>query len=241
MDHAAVFTGRSEMKIIIYTLLLSTILQVKLKPQVYEDPSFSLTSHPTLEITSVEKWEDRTVVNIRVKNERISGSFCFDRESYLLNSLGSEAWKLTSMEGIPACPDQHRFRSIGEVLDFSLVFPAIPDEIQYIDLVEKCEDACVSVKYILLDEEMNKRINEGFELYEMGRLSASLQVFEEIMESRYDKYSPVFGTLYLYMMSIHYELGQSKEGRRIFNELKESSIVGRDEFIQTARGTGLAR
>ena len=51
------------------------------------------------------------------------------------------------------------------------------------------------------------------------------------MEVGYDNYSPVFGTLYLYMMSIHYELGQSKEIRRIFNELKESSIIGRDEFI----------
>ena len=66
------------------------------------------------------------------------------------------------MDGIPACPDQHRFKSIGEVLDFSLVFPAIPDEVKYIDLREGCDDACVSVKYILLDEEMNNRINEGF-------------------------------------------------------------------------------
>jgi len=209
--------------------------------QVFERPSFSLSSHPTLEILNIEKWEDQTVVNIRVKNQRISGSFCFDKETFLVNSLGTEEWKLTAMDGIPACPDRHNFKSIGEVLDFSLVFPAVPDEVKYIDLREGCEDACVSVKYILLDEEMNTRINEGFNLYEIGKLSASLQVFEDIMESGYDNYSPVFGTLYLYMMSIHYELGQSKEIRRIFNELKESSIIGRDEFIETARDTGLVR
>ena len=222
-------------------LLLTAILPSYMQAQVYDQPSFSLTSHPTLEIMSVERWEDQTVVNIRVKNQRLSGSFCFDKESFLLNSLGTEAWKLTSMEGIPACPDQHRFRSIGEVLDFSLVFPAIPDEIQYIDLVEKCEDACVSVKYILLDERMNHKIREGFELYEAGRPVAALKVFEDIMESGYDNYSPVFGTLFLYMISIHNELGQSKEARRIFNELKESAIVGREEFINTARDTGLVR
>lgn len=222
-------------------LLLTAILPSYMQAQVYDQPSFSLTSHPTLEIMSVERWEDQTVVNIRVKNQRLSGSFCFDKESFLLNSLGTEAWKLTSMEGIPACPDQHRFRSIGEVLDFSLVFPAIPDEIQYIDLVEKCEDACVSVKYILLDERMNHKIREGFELYEAGRSVAALKVFEDIMESGYDNYSPVFGTLFLYMISIHNELGQSKEARRIFNELKESAIVGREEFINTARDTGLVR
>jgi hypothetical protein len=222
-------------------LLLMAVLPNQMQAQVYDQPNFSLTSHPTLDIMSVERWEDQTVVNIRVKNERISGSFCFDRESFLLNSLGTEAWKLTAMEGIPACPDRHRFRSIGEVLDFSLIFPAIPDEIQYIDLVEKCEDACVSVKYILLDEELNQQIREGFNLYEAGRPAAALKVFEDIMESGYDNYSPVFGTLFLYMMSIHHELGQSREARRIFNELKDSAIVGRDEFINTARDTGLAR
>jgi hypothetical protein len=229
------------MKTIFYILLLMVGFQVRLVAQVFDKPSFSLSSHPTLEIMSIEKWEDQTVVNIRVKNQRISGRFCFDKETFLVNSLGSEEWKLTSMDGIPACPDQYRFKSIGEVLDFSLVFPAIPDEVKYIDLREGCEDDCVSVKYILLDEEMNNRINEGFNLYEIGRLSASLQVFEDIMESGFDNYSPVFGTLYLYMMSIHYELGQSKEIRRIFNELKESTIIGRDEFIETARDTGLVR
>jgi len=217
------------------------VFQVQLVAQVFEKPSFSLTSHPTLEIMSIEKWEDQTVLNIRVKNQRLSGSFCFDKETFLLNSIGSEEWKLASMDGIPACPDQHRFKSIGEVLDFSLTFPAIPDEVKYIDLREGCEDACVLVKYILLDEELNNKINEGFNLYEIGRLSASLQLFEDIMEASYDNYSPVFGTLYLYLMSIHYELGQSKEIRRIFNELKESSIIGRDEFIETARDTGLVR
>jgi hypothetical protein len=229
------------MKAVFYTLLLIFGIQVQLMAQVYDKPSFSLSSHPTLEILSIEKWEDQTVLSVRVKNQRISGSFCLDKETFLLNSLGTEEWKLTSMDGIPACPDQHRFKSIGEVLDFSLVFPAIPDEVKYIDLLEGCKDACVSVKYILLDEELNKRINEGFSLYEVGRPSASLQVFEDIMKTEYDNYSPVFGTLYLYMMSIHYELGQSKEVRRIFNELKESSIIGRDEFIETARDTGLVR
>ena len=232
------------MKIMRYWLifiLLAAGFQIPMMAQIFDKPSFSLTSHPTLDILSVEKWEDQTVMNIRVKNQRLSGSLCIDKETFLLHSMGTEEWALTSMDGIPACADQHRFKSIGEVLDFSLVFPAIPDEVSYVDLVERCEDACISVKYILLDEALNERINEGFELYELGRLSASLQVFENIMESGYDNYSPVFGTLYLYMMSIQYELGRTKEVKKIFNDLKESSIIGREEFIETARDTGLAR
>jgi hypothetical protein len=241
MHPVVVILKVGKVKTVFCVLMLMLGFYARLIAQIYEYPSFSLTSHPTLELMSIEKWEDQTVVNIRVKNERISGSFCFDKESFLQHSLGTEEWKLVSLKGIPACPEQHRFRSIGEVLDFSLVFPALPDEVKYIDLVESCEDACVSVRYILLDEEMNSRINEGYKLYETGRLSASLQVFENIMESSYDDYSPVFGTLYLYMMSIHYELGQSRDVRRIFHELKESAIMGRDEFIETARANGLVR
>ncbi len=228
-------------KAILFLLVSATGSQLRMMAQVYDKPSFSLNSHPTLELLSIEKWEDQTVVHVRIRNERISGSFCMDRESYLVHSLGKEEWKMISLEGIPACPDQYRFKSVGEVLDFSLVFPAIPDDIKYLDLLERCEDACVSVKYILLDEEMNTRINEGFNLYELGRLSASLQVFEDIMEAGYDDYSPVFGTLYLYMMSIHYQLGQSKEARQVYNALKASSIIGREEFIEAARDSGLAR
>jgi len=229
------------MKRLLYLLIFIIAYHYQLVAQVFDKPILSLTSHPTMDILSVEKWEDQTVLTISVKNQRISGSFCISEETFLLNSLGTDEWKMTSHEGVPTCPDTYRFKSIGEVLVFNLVFPAIPDEVKYIDLLEKCEDACVSVKYILLDEEMNDRINEGFSLYEIGRLSASLQVFEDIMESNFNNYSPIFGTIYLYMMSIHYELGQSKEVKRIFKELEESTIIGRDEFIETARDTGLAR
>jgi hypothetical protein len=229
------------MKTVFYLFILLTGFQIRLQAQIFDKPSLSLTSHPTLDIMSIEKWEDQTVMNIRIKNQRISGSFCIDRETYLLNSLGTHEWRMVSMDGIPACPDQYRFKSIGETLEFSLVFPPIPDDVKYIDLLEKCEDACVSVRYILLDEEMNSRIDEGFRLYELGRLSASLQVFEDIMQAGFDDHSPVYGTIYLYMMSIQYELGRSKEVKRIFNELKASSIIGKEDFIEAAHDSGLVR
>jgi hypothetical protein len=209
--------------------------------QVYERPNFALSSHSTMEVTSIEKWSDQTVMHISVQNQNISGSFCIDPETYLANSLGNDEYRLVSLEGIPACPEQYRFKSIGEVLHFSLVFPPLPDEVVYLDLHERCEDACVSLKYVLLNIEMNERINEGFELYELGRLNASRQVFEDIMSADFDNSSPVFGTIYLYLMSIHYEQGNSRELRRIFNELSESSITGREEFIEAARDAGLVR
>jgi outer membrane scaffolding protein for murein synthesis (MipA/OmpV family) len=72
-------------------------------------------------------------------------------------------------------------------------------------------------------------------------MSESLKVFEDLMLSRNDNVSPVFGTIYLYMMSINYELGQSKEIRRLFDELKQSSIINKEEILEEARYQELIR
>ena len=226
---------------ILLLLLAQSLMIMNAVTQVYERPNFALSSHPTLEVSSIEKWSDQTVVYISIRNERISGSFCIDPETYLLNSMGKEEYRLVNMENIPACPEEYLFKSIGESLQFSLIFPPLPDDVNYVDLHEKCGEGCVELKYILLDEELNERINNGFDLYELGRLKASLQAFEDIMTDGYDNYSPVYGTIYLYLMSIHYEMGSSKELRRVYTELRESSVIGRDEIIETARETGLVR
>jgi hypothetical protein len=181
------------------------------------------------------------VLNLTLKNERYGGTFCIDSSTVLRNSLDGKEFGLISMEGIPACPDTYRFKSIGESISLSLTFPPVPDEVKYIDLIEQCEENCISIKYILLDEELNSRLGEGIQLYELGRPEASLRVFEDILDTSYDGKSPVFGTVYLYLVAIHYELGSAKDARRVFGELRESEIIGREDFIETARETGIIR
>ncbi len=225
----------------IIPILFLTLIGMQLASQVYEYPNYSLTSHPTLDIITVEKWDDQTVLTLTLKNERYSGTFCIDSNTVLRNSLGEDEYRLVSMDGIPACPEIHRFTTIGERITIILEFKAVPDEVAYIDLIENCVQNCVSIKYILLDDELNSQLNEGIRLYESGKAKASLQVFENLLAEKYDDYSPVFGTVYLYLISIHYELGNSKDARRVVDELKTSSIIGRDEFIETAKESGILR
>jgi hypothetical protein len=221
--------------------IVALVLTFHLSAQVYDHPNYSLTSHPTLEIISVERWDDQMVLTLSLKNERYSGEFCIDSNTVLRNSLGKDEYKLVSMEGITACPEVYRFKTIGERITIILEFPAIPDDVNYIDLIENCDENCVALKYILLDEELNSSLNEGIRLYELGKPDASLQVFEDLMLSEYDDFSPVFGTVYLYLIAIQYELGSSKDAREVFQKLKDSNIVGRDEFIEAARETGIVR
>ena len=179
LGYAAVFFKRCHYEttvimrplLIIYLALL--LFAFRGTAQIYEQPNYSLTSHPTLDIVSVERWEDQMVVNLSLKNERYSGAFCIDSNTVLKNSLGKEEYKLLSMEGIPSCPEVYRFKSIGERIAFSLTFPAVPDNVLYIDLVENCGENCVNIKYILLDEDLNTGLNEGFRLFEVWRENAS--------------------------------------------------------------------
>jgi len=217
------------------------LMATGLYAQVYDQPIYSLTSHPTLDIISVERWEDQMVLTLTLKNERYSGSFCLDSNTILRNSIGKEEYTLVGMDGISACPEVYRFKSIGERITIILEFQAVPDDVKYIDLIENCNENCLDIKYILLDEEINASLNQGIRLYELGKSKAALQVFEDLMNAEYDGFSPVFGTVYLYLISIHYELGSSKDARRVFQELRESSIVGRDEFVETARDNGIIR
>ena len=115
----------------ILTIALFTLfsLATGMNAQVYDQPNYSLTSHPTLDIISVERWEDQMVLTLTLKNERYSGFFCLDSNTFLRNSLGEEEYRLVRMEGIPACPDVYRFKSIGERITIVLEFPAIPDDV----------------------------------------------------------------------------------------------------------------
>ncbi len=207
--------------------------------QVFEKPNFSFSSHPTLEIDRVELKSDRTLVYMAITNKRVGSSFCVDTNTYILNSLDDEEFLMIQSMGIPDCPNVHEFQAIGEKISFILVFPPIPDDMKYIDIIEDCPDACFSFKYVLLDAELNQKINQGMLLYEYGKLNEALKHFEDLMTVHNDFMSPVFGTVYLYLMSINYELGDMDEVERLYEELQYSSILNKEEIIEAAKFEGI--
>ena len=207
--------------------------------QAYEKPNFSFSSHPTLEIDRVEIKEDRTLVYMAITNKRMGSSFCVDTNTYIRNSLGDQAFKMTQSMGIPDCPDAHKFGAIGEKVSFILVFPPIPDDLKYIDIIEDCPDACFSFKYVMLDSELNQKINQGLLLYEYGKLNEALKHFEDLLAANNDFMSPVFGTVYLYLMFINFELGEMDEVERLYEELQYSSILNKEDIIEVAMFEGI--
>jgi hypothetical protein len=222
-------------------ILASLLIPVEIFSQVIEHPNYSLSSHPTLTLDKIEFAEGRTMLYFTITNEKLGGSFCIDSASYLKNSLGDDVYLMTGIGNLPACPETYRFRSIGESRTFVLYFPEINRDLRYIDFVEPCDDACISMRYILLDANMNGAINKGFSLYDTGKYRLALQHFEDILAKESDNYSPVFGSIYLYLMTISYDLGDSGDVKRFYNDLKSSSIINKDDIIEVARNEGIIR
>ena len=229
------------MRNLFLSLLLMVLCAKYSISQVYNRPNFAFSSHETLELENIDMDNNQTRVYLSILNRQLSGTFCVDTNTFIRNSLGTGEYKLIQSVGIPDCPDVYKFTSIGEKLNFILIFPPVSKDMKYIDIIEDCDDACFSIKYILLDQELNSIINRGFQLYETGNPDESLKVFEDLMAARNDNLSPVFGTIYLYMMTINYELGQIKEVRSLFDELQQSSIINKEEIIEKARYEGLVR
>jgi hypothetical protein len=225
--------------IIILCLLLSLPFQIH--SQVYKRPNFSFSSHETLELESIEVDDTLTRIYMSILSRKLGSSFCIDKNTYIRNSLGTEEYKLIESIGVPDCPDVHKFSIIGKKLSFILVFPVISKDLKYINIIEDCPEACITIRYILLDNEINQLINQGLDLYAKRKMEESLKVFEDLMLSRNDNVSPVFGTVYLYMMSINYELGQPKEIKRLYNELEQSSIINKEEILEEVRYQELIR
>jgi len=209
--------------------------------QTLDIPNVGLSSHPALELDKIEFTGGRTLLFFTIENKRLGGSFCLNENTFLKNSTGEEQYKLLEMGNLPVCPEYYRFKSIGERRSFVMHFPEISREIRYLNMVEDCEDDCVRLKYICLDAEINRRINEGLSLYEAGRADQASAHFQSILNEKNDNYSPVFGTLYLYLITLSFDLADSKELKRWYNELKSSAVINRDEIIKEVKEEGLVR
>lgn len=45
-------------------------------------------------------------------------------------------YRIISSKGIPRKPKKYYFNSVGEILEFSLIFPSIPQDVDMINLIE---------------------------------------------------------------------------------------------------------
>jgi hypothetical protein len=207
-------------------------------PQEIVTPNQALKSHETLIIQKIETDASNTIIYMQVENRRQGGNFCADREIYIQYPDGTRM-KMIRSRGIPVCPAIHKFKSVGERLDFSLVFPPLRKGLEWFDLVEDCQENCFWFYGITLESELNRRLDELFRAAEKGTPEQNIKSFRSLLEEIDDKNHGIEGLLYINIINAALESGDRVEAAVWYNRLKSSGAPRSEQYMKYLNDKGI--
>ncbi len=206
--------------------------------QVFISPQPGMKSHPTLDILKVEAGPESTVIYFTIENRIPEGSFCIDENTFIVYPDGSRM-KARTISGIPVCPDVHRFLSSGEKLNFNLTFPPLKTGTGWIDIVEDCDQDCVWFYGLILDNELNNRLEQTFSAASVSAPEENIKVFSSILENIGSKNMGIAGLLYINIINAAIETGNSDEAATWYMRLSLSNIPHVQHYLKYLNDTGI--
>jgi len=217
-----------------YFFLISLfIFTIQVSAQQLDIPNFAWASHP-MKINSIKKLQDATVIELSLTNQRTSGgSFCADKNIYIVDVLSGKKYFMNYSKGIPVCPDSYKFTGVGEVLTFQLYFPPIDAKTKYINIVENCDNYCFSISGVILDEGLNKDINLAYQYYTEEKLDFAIFAFKKAVENT----DYPFGKFYIDLIQIYVEKNDINNAKIWFNKLKSGNFIDKNEVLHHLQNT----
>jgi hypothetical protein len=226
------------MKNLIIFASIYTISTVSLFSQTVIQPNFALKSHETLTISKVEITPEKTTIYLSVENRIEGGNFCADRNIYIIYPDGGKV-RLTKASGIPVCPGIYKFNSVGEKLNFSLIFTTLKAGIEWFDLIEDCTTNCFWFYGITLDNDLNKKLDEAFTLASKGKPEDNILLFRKILESIDDRNIGIEGSLYINIINAAIEAGDKVEAAVWYKRLLSSRAPRLSQYIKFLNDRGI--
>ncbi len=206
--------------------------------QTFIQPNYGLKSHETLVINKVEATTKAVTFYLTIENRIANGTFCADKNIYILFPDGTRSM-LVSSNGIPVCPDAHKFNTPGEKLDFTLTFPPLKNGVEWIDLIEDCSDNCFHFFGITLDNELNRKLNDAFYLAENDDPVKAMISFIDILESTGSKNNGVEGLIYVNIITLARQSGTIGSAVDWYKKLKNSGAPRLPEYIKFLNDKGI--
>jgi hypothetical protein len=194
------------MKNIAVIFILWNLLSIKVLPQTFLNPNSALKSPKTLDVKKIEITPEKTIVSLTIENQIEGGYFCAEKSIFIIYPDGTRS-KLLKADGIPTCPEMYKFKEIGEKLDFTLVFPALKNDVQWIDLVEECSSGCMFFYGLTLDAQMNTKIDDLFQNAEKATPEESIGLFKSMIDEIDNKNLGIEGLLYINIINASLEAG----------------------------------
>jgi hypothetical protein len=107
---------------------------------VFTNPISDFTPNEHMGIEQITLNEENTQIDfvyISSKYYKNGGWIQMDADCFI-KPVGSEVrYKMIQAINIPIAPNKYHFKRSGQVLRFSLLFPALPKEVKAIDFIEK--------------------------------------------------------------------------------------------------------
>jgi hypothetical protein len=206
--------------------------------QTIENPNSALKSHETLLISKVEMSQEKTVVHFSIENRIENGNFCADRNIYLVDQEGKK-YQIRKTTGIPVCPDTYKFRSIGEVVRFTLEFPPLVQGVKWIDIIENCTDNCFWFYGVTLDNELNKRIDEAFSKASAVAPAENIFLFKSILDDIDSQNLGIEGLLYLNIINAARENTDNVNAMVWYKRLAASKAPRVGEYLKYLNDRGV--
>lgn len=227
------------MKITVSVLFLSAAFTASIYSQTYTQPNIALKSHETLVISKIELTIEKTLIYLNVENQRNEGgSFCADKKIYLLYPNGSRL-NLKRAQNIPVCPDSYKFKSVGEKLQFTLEFPPLTPGTKWIDIIEDCTSNCFWFYGVTLDNELNKRLDEAFELASKGQPAGNIILFKKILDDIDSQDLGIEGLLYINIINAAAEDANNVDMAAWYKRMVSSHAPRVDQYIKYLNDKGI--
>jgi hypothetical protein len=221
-----------------YVLVFLTIGIGNIFSQTYYNPNIGLKSHETLELLKAELTAESTILYLSVENRITGGAFCADRNIYIIYPDGTRI-KLIKASGIPQCPEYYKFKAIGEKLSFTLTFPPLKPGTKWIDLKEDCNENCFSFYGVLLDNELNAKINEAVAKVDRNETDTAIGLYKNLIESIDSTGNGIIGSLYSDLISLLIKKGYTSQAYDYYKKLSSSSVPDRQLYIKNLNSRGI--
>jgi len=209
---------------IITHLALLVFYPIIAQSQGIEKTNFAVCSHPVT-VDKVVRDSASLTLFITLENHLSNGYFCASGNIVLQDLIFGTKAQLIRAEGVPVCPEMYHFKWSGEKLHFSLVFQAVDTSIHFVDLIELCDENCLVINGLFLDQSTNNLLNQGFDAYTHNNLSLALHSFKEAIKLNPDY---PYGFLYGNVIKILLDQNNKKEAENWAWKLRTSRM--KDKF-----------
>lgn len=222
----------------ILTIIFFIAINGPVFSQTYNRPAIGLKSHETLEILKVDVTSDKTILYLSVENKIEGGTFCADKNIFLIYPDGSRS-KLEKATGIPQCPKYYLFKNKGEKLAFSLTFPVLKPGTGWFNLIEECNNNCFSIYGVLLDDELTRKIEEAIATVDRGEIDSAIDVYKKLVQNTQKSNEGIAGSLYSDLISLLVKRGYPAQASEWYRKLSLSDVPGRQLYINNLNSRGI--